>query len=161
MTKVTIWNILGMIGLTPWTQGSFFYFLGPCLLPTTRNTRWMDIHEIFRIWTQEALGYTVSRLSRLFHALQTSCGTGLCSLSASCLCWDLSHSMLVTGTPDLIQTNGWTFSQDTTELSKICITLKICIMNIDITFTVKICICWQAKLFVMCFAENWLKGKCQ
>ena len=24
MTQGTIWNILGMIGLTPWTRGSFF-----------------------------------------------------------------------------------------------------------------------------------------
>ena len=52
----------------------FFYFLGPCLLATSRNTGWMDIHEIFRIWTQEAIGYTVSRVSRLLHALQTRRG---------------------------------------------------------------------------------------
>ena len=85
MTQETIWYILGMISLTPWTQGSFSYFLGPCLLATSRNTGWMDIHEISRIWTQEAIGYTVSRLSRLFHALQTRRGGGLCSRSASCL----------------------------------------------------------------------------
>ena len=60
MAQGTIWNILGMIGLTPWTQGSFFYFPSPCWLATSRNTGWMDIHEIFRIWTQEAIGYTVS-----------------------------------------------------------------------------------------------------
>ena len=48
------------------------------------HTGWMDIHEIFRIWTQEAIGYTVLRLSRLFHALQTRCGGGLRSRSASC-----------------------------------------------------------------------------
>ena len=51
-----------MIGVIPWTQGSFFYFLGPCLLTTSRNTGWMDIHEIYRIWTQEAIYAT------LFHA---------------------------------------------------------------------------------------------
>ena len=85
MTQETIWYILGMIGLTPWTQGSFFYFLGACLLATSRNTGWMDIHEISRIWTQEAIGYTVSRLSRLFHALQSRHGGGLRSQSASCL----------------------------------------------------------------------------
>ena len=86
MTQGTIWKILGMIGLTPWTQVSFFfYFPGPCLFATTRNTGWMDIHEIFRIWPQEALGYTVSRLSRLFHAPQTRRGGGLRSRSASCL----------------------------------------------------------------------------
>ena len=79
------WNILGMVGITPWTQGSFFYFLGPCLLATSRNAGWMDIHEIFRIWTQEVIGYTVSRLSRLFHVLQTRRGGGLRSRSASCL----------------------------------------------------------------------------
>ena len=49
----------------PWTLGSFFYFLSPCWLATSRNTGWMDIHEIFRIWTQEAICYNVSRLSRL------------------------------------------------------------------------------------------------
>ena len=47
MTYGTIWNIFGIIGLTPWTQSSFFYFLGPCLLATSRNTGWMDIHENF------------------------------------------------------------------------------------------------------------------
>ena len=73
-----------MIGLTPWTQG-YFYFLGLCLLATSRYTGGMDIHEIFRIWTQEALGYTVSRLSILFHALQTRRGGGLRFRSASCL----------------------------------------------------------------------------
>ena len=65
--------------------GFLFYFLGPCLLATSRNTGWMDIHEIFRIWTQEAIGYTVSRLNRLFHALQTRHGRGLRSQNASCL----------------------------------------------------------------------------
>ena len=85
MTQGLIWNILGIIGLTPWTQGSFFYFLIPCWLATSRNTGWMDIHEIFRIWTQEAISYTVSRLSRLFHALQTRRGGGLRSRSAFCL----------------------------------------------------------------------------
>ena len=62
----------------------FFYFLGPCLLATSRNIGWMDIHDIFRIWTQEAIDYTVSRMSRLFHALQTRRGGGLRSRSASC-----------------------------------------------------------------------------
>ena len=41
----------------------------------------MDIHDIFRIWTREAIGYTVSRLSRLFHDLQTRRSGGLCSRS--------------------------------------------------------------------------------
>ena len=91
MTQETFFNILGMIGLTPWTQGSFFYFLGPCLLATSRNTGWMDIHEIFRIWTQEAIGCTVSRLSRLFHALQTRRGGGLRSRSASCYNIELTY----------------------------------------------------------------------
>ena len=90
MTQETIWNILGMIGLTPWTQGSFFYFLGPCLLATSHNTGWMDIHEIFRIWTQEVIGYTVSPLSRLFHDLQTRRGRGLRSRSASCFIYFLT-----------------------------------------------------------------------
>ena len=76
--------MLGMIGLTPWAQGSFSYFLDPCLLATSRNTGWVDIHEISWIWTQEAIGYTVSRLSRLFHALQIRRGGGLRSRSDSC-----------------------------------------------------------------------------
>ena len=91
MTQGTIWNIFCMIGWTPWTQGSFFYIVGPCLLPTSRDTGWMEFHEIFRIWTQEAIGYTVSRLSRLFHALQTRRGGGLCSRSASCYFLRWSH----------------------------------------------------------------------
>ena len=84
MTQGITWNILRMIGLTPWTQGSLFYFLSPCWLATSWNTRWMNIHKIIRIWTQEAIGYTVSRLSRLFHALQTRRVGGLRSRSASC-----------------------------------------------------------------------------
>ena len=84
MTQAKIWNILGKIRLTSWAQGSFFYFLSPCLLATSRNAGWKDIHEIFRIWTQEAIGYTISCLSRLFHALQTRRGGGLPSRSVSC-----------------------------------------------------------------------------
>ena len=84
MTQETICNILGMIGLNPLTQGSFFYFFRSCLLATLRNIGWMDIHEIVRIWTQEAIGHTVSRLSRLFYALQTRRGGSLRSLNASC-----------------------------------------------------------------------------
>ena len=71
--------------------GFLFHFLGPWLLATSRNTGWMDIHEIFRIWTQEAIGFTVLRLIRLFHSLQTRRGGGLRSRSASCYmlgtCW--------------------------------------------------------------------------
>ena len=81
---------LGMIRSTPWTQGSFFHFLSPCWLATSQNTGWMDIREIFRICTQEAIGYTASRLSRLFHALTTTRGGGLRSRSASCLYGDVS-----------------------------------------------------------------------
>ena len=88
MPQEAIWNILGMIGLTPWTQGSFFYFLSPCWLATSRNTGWMDIHEVFRIWTQEAIAYTVWRLSRLFHALQTRRG-GDCALGVLLVCFIL------------------------------------------------------------------------
>ena len=84
MTQGTIWNILGIIGLTPWTQDFFFYFLGPCLLATSCNTGWIDIREIFKILTQDAICYTISRLSRLFHALQTRHGGSLRSRCASC-----------------------------------------------------------------------------
>ena len=72
-----------MIGLTPRTQDSFFYFLDPWQLATSQNNGWMDIHVIFRIWTQGAIGYTVSRLSRLFHVLQTRHAGGSPSRSAS------------------------------------------------------------------------------
>ena len=54
------------------------------LLVTSRNNGWMDIHEIFRIWTQGATGYTVSQLNRLFHILKTRRGGGLRSQDASC-----------------------------------------------------------------------------
>ena len=47
---------LEMIGLTTWTQGFFFYFPSLSWLKTSRNYGWVDIHEIFRIWTQEAIG---------------------------------------------------------------------------------------------------------
>ena len=68
----------------PLDTGFFFLSPGSCLLATSHNTGWMDIHEIVRIWTQEAIGCTVSRLSRLFHAFQTRRGWGLRSRSASC-----------------------------------------------------------------------------
>ena len=86
MTQETTWNILGMIGLTLWTQSFFSCFLGPCLLATSRDTGWIDIHEIFRIWTREAIGYTVSRLSRLFHALQTGAAE-VCALRVLLIEW--------------------------------------------------------------------------
>ena len=98
MTQGTTWIILGVIGLTPSTEGFFFFFSffffffflggggggGGQHHGTSRNTGWMDIHEIFRIWIQEAKGYTASRLSRLFHARQTRRGGGFRSQSASC-----------------------------------------------------------------------------
>ena len=57
MTWGTTWNILIMMRLTPWIQGSFLYFLGLYLLPILRNNRWMDIHEFFRMWrTWEGMG---------------------------------------------------------------------------------------------------------
>ena len=79
MAQGTIWNILGMIGLTPWTQGSFFYFLGRCLFSTSQNTRWMDIHKVFRIWTQEAICYTVSQLVDCFTLFKLGVA-GVCAL---------------------------------------------------------------------------------
>ena len=39
--------------------------MGPCLLATSRNTGCMDINEISKIWAQEAIGYTASRLNIL------------------------------------------------------------------------------------------------
>ena len=64
-------EIWGTIGLTHRIQESFFYFVGLYLLATSRNNGWMDIDEIFRIWTQGAIGCTVSRMNRLFHAFHT------------------------------------------------------------------------------------------
>ena len=40
MTQGTFWNSLGMIGLTPGIQDSFFYVLDPCFLSTLRNNGW-------------------------------------------------------------------------------------------------------------------------
>ena len=68
----------------PLDTGFLFYSLGLCLLATSRNTGCMDINEIFRLWIQEAISYTVSGLRRLFHALQTRRGGGLHYRSASC-----------------------------------------------------------------------------
>ena len=85
MTQGAIWNILGVMCLTPWIQDSFFYYLGPCLLAASWNNGWIDIHEILRIWTHGAFGWTVSRPNRLYHAPQTRCGGCLCSQNASCL----------------------------------------------------------------------------
>ena len=85
MTQGTIWNILGVMCSTPWVQDSFFYFQDPCLSATLWNNRWIGIHEILRIWTHGAIGWTVSHLSRLFHAPQTRHGGGLRFQSASCL----------------------------------------------------------------------------
>ena len=78
-----------------WIQDSLCYFL--CLLATLRIpfsifcVCWQHygIQDwwtfIFRVWTQGAIGYTASRLNRLFHALQSSHSGGLRSWSASCL----------------------------------------------------------------------------
>ena len=43
----------------------------------------MDIHVIIRIWTQGAIGWTVSRLNKLFRTPQTMRGRGMHSQSAS------------------------------------------------------------------------------
>ena len=48
------WIIFGMVRLTLWIQGLFSYFWCPCVLVTWRHNKWMNIHEIFRIWTQVA-----------------------------------------------------------------------------------------------------------
>ena len=80
MTQGTIWNILGMIGALGCRAPFSIFWVRVCW----QHHVMPDIHEIFRIWTQEAIGYTVSRLSRLFHAVQTRRGEGLRSRSASC-----------------------------------------------------------------------------
>ena len=40
----------------PLYAGFIWYCLDPCLLATLQNSGWIDIHEIYRIWTQGAIG---------------------------------------------------------------------------------------------------------
>ena len=56
---------------------------------TLENDAW-NIHDIFRIWIQGAIGQTVSRLTRLFHIPRTGRGRELRIRKASCLMLSLS-----------------------------------------------------------------------
>ena len=47
MTQGAIWNIFGMLQLTPWILGRFIYFLDPCLFVILWKNGCTDFHEIF------------------------------------------------------------------------------------------------------------------
>ena len=49
MRQGKIWNIFGMLRLTPWIRDRFFYFQDPCLLVMLWKNGWMDFHEILMI----------------------------------------------------------------------------------------------------------------
>ena len=84
--KGTIWKIL--MRLTPWIQGHFFYFLDLCLVPTLWDNRWMDIHEICRIKTQDGIGQTVPCGTKLFRPLKVGAAE-VCGLGMLLVCiWD-------------------------------------------------------------------------
>ena len=44
MTQGAIWNIFGMLRLTPWILGRFIYFLDPCLVVILWKNVWTDFH---------------------------------------------------------------------------------------------------------------------
>ena len=45
MPQGAIWNIFGMLRLTPWILGRFIYFLDPCLFITLWKNGWTDFHD--------------------------------------------------------------------------------------------------------------------
>ena len=73
MRQRTIWNILGMLQLTPWIQDRFFFFFWICDCwsyygKKHANGFLWNFHEIFGA-TQEIISWTVARLTRLSHSL--------------------------------------------------------------------------------------------
>ena len=56
-------KILGMLRLTPWILGWFFYFADPCLLIILWKNGWTDFHEIFMKYQ----GQELTRMSRRKH----------------------------------------------------------------------------------------------
>ena len=42
-------------GFNALNTGVIIYLLYLCLLPTSWNNRWMDIHDSFRMWKQEGI----------------------------------------------------------------------------------------------------------
>ena len=71
----TIWNVLEMLRLTPWTQGICFYFLHLCLLaalPKTVQPICMKFSGYVGPDTTKTIGRTLSHLTRLFHGPHTS-----------------------------------------------------------------------------------------
>ena len=64
MRQGKIWNILGMLRLTPLIRDQFFFFQDPCLLVILWKNSWMDFHEIFMICQAWCKKY----ISKQFHA---------------------------------------------------------------------------------------------
>ena len=81
----------------PMGTGFLFLFSGSVFVGNITEYR-RDGHSwhFLDMDTQEAIGFTVSRLSRLFHALQTRRGGGLRSRSASCFrCFFLNEQFCI------------------------------------------------------------------
>ena len=71
LTQGAIWNIFGMLQLTPWILGRFIYFLDPCFFVIFWKYVWMDFRETFvkcQNTTQKIISKTVSYMPRLFHS---------------------------------------------------------------------------------------------
>ena len=47
LAQGAIWNIFGMLRLTPWMLSRFVYFLGPCLFVISWKNGWTDFHDFF------------------------------------------------------------------------------------------------------------------
>ena len=45
LTQGALWNIFGMLRLTPWILGRFIYFLDQCLFVILWKNGWRDFHE--------------------------------------------------------------------------------------------------------------------
>ena len=82
ITERAISGSLEILSLSSCTE-VLFLCLDPCLFETLQNKRWIYCYDILAILPQGAIGQTVSRLTRLFHAPQTRRGGGLRSCNAS------------------------------------------------------------------------------
>ena len=100
--QAMICNIFGIVRLTPWIQGRFFYFLDQCLLVMLWKNGWTDFNEI----VMKCRGRPTKWLSRLFHA---------------CLgCLTVSHlgtAACLLATLPWLRKNGWA---DFHEIFRIC-----------------------------------------
>ena len=65
MTQGAIWNIFGMLRLTPWILGRFIYVMDPCLFVILWKNGWTDFHEFFK----KRQARHKKWLFRLFHYL--------------------------------------------------------------------------------------------